>query len=251
MSTIQLVDTHCHIHSKDYENGDAAYARALEVGVTRMVCVGTDVSDSRDAVDFARTHQGVHAAVGVHPHEAKDGIQGIEKLATDEQVVAIGEIGLDYFYQHSDRSAQIAALEVQLQIAQDKKLPVIFHVRDAFDDFWPIFSQFRGISGVLHSFTDTRVHAEKGMSEGLLIGVNGISTFTKDEAQMELFRTLPLENIILETDAPYLTPAPWRGKVNEPAYVKKVAEHLSSERSTPVETIVTHTTHNATHLFHL
>jgi TatD DNase family protein len=248
---MQLIDTHCHIHSKDYQDGKEAYARAVAAGVSRMICVGTDVPDSKHAVDFAQNHHQAFAAVGVHPHEAKDGAKGIEELAGLEKVVAIGEIGLDYFYTHSDRSAQIAAFEAQLQIAQERKLPVIFHVREAFDDFWPIFSQFRGITGVLHSFTDTRAHAEKGLSEGLLIGVNGISTFTKDEAQKELFRWLPLENIILETDSPYLTPAPWRGKVNEPAYVKKVAEHLSSEKLAPVNEIAAHTNHNATHLFHL
>lgn len=248
---MQLIDTHCHIHSKEYKEANPSYQHALENGVEKMICVGTDPKDAVLAVEFAQHNKQAFAAIGVHPHEAQYGIGALPELIGRDKVVAIGEIGLDYFYSHSDKGSQQAILEEQLQLAVEAKLPVIFHVREAFDDFWPIFHNFRSITGVLHSFTDSNTNAEKALQEGLFIGVNGISTFTKDAQQKELFRTLPLNRIVLETDAPYLTPAPWRGKVNEPAFVKRVAEHLSTERSTTVEEIATQTTHNATHLFHI
>ena len=246
-----LIDTHCHIHSSDYVDGEDAYRRALESGVGKMICVGTTVEDSQKAISFAEAHENVFAAIGVHPHDTKHGVSNLTDIDISSKVVAVGEIGLDYYYGHSEPQVQQQAFEWQLQFALDRKLPVIFHVREAFDDFWPILDNFSGVKGVLHSFTDTRDNAEKGMTRGLFIGVNGISTFTKVEEQKELYRTLPLEHIILETDAPYLTPVPYRGKVNEPAYVGMVAKHLSAERSTSVEDITTTTTHNATHLFHI
>lgn len=246
------IDTHCHIHSKDYTLGaEEVYTKALQAGVIKMINVGTDFADSVRAVEWAHTHDASWATIGVHPHEAKHGIDGLRALITREKVVAVGEIGLDYYYHHSDTQAQIKVLEQQIELALQYDLPIIFHVRDAFDDFWPVFHNFRGIKGVLHSFTDTMLNAEKALAEGLYIGVNGISTFTKDAAQQEVYRTLPLEKIILETDAPYLTPVPYRGRVNEPAFVKEVAKHLSQEQSTPVEKIASHTTHNATHLFQI
>lgn len=248
---MQLIDTHCHIHSADYPEGNVAYDRALEAGVTKLICVGTSVVDSRSAIDFADSRQGAFASIGVHPHDTKKGVMQLLELPRSEKVVAIGEVGLDYYYNHSEPTIQQKALEVQLQLAIDRNLPVIFHVRDAFEDFWPIFDNFPRLKGVVHSFTDTWQNAEKALARGLFIGVNGISTFTKNEDQKQMYRRLPLESILLETDAPYLTPVPYRGKVNEPAFVRNVVEHLSTERSTSVEDIATITTHNATHLFHI
>ena len=166
-------------------------------------------------------------------------------------IIAIGEIGLDYFYEHSDRKLQWQLLERQLQLARDFTLPVIFHVREAFDDFWPIFDNFSGIKGVLHSFTDTMQNAERAFANNLYIGINGIATFTKDRAQQQIFREVPLSKILLETDAPYLTPVPYRGKLNEPAYVRVVAEHIARERNLSLEDVARQTLHNATILFNL
>lgn len=257
-----FIDTHCHIHSDDYPDSEAAYVRAREAGVSQMICVGTDIDDSQRAINFANHHEGVFAAVGVHPHEAKKEINQIEKLRdlSREKAIAIGEIGLDYFYEHSPRKAQCALFEHQLQIAHDSNLPVIFHVRQAssftkqtsvWQDFWPILANFPRVRGVLHSFTDTQANAEQALKKGLYLGINGIATFTKDSAQIELFRWLPLENIILETDAPYLTPVPLRGKLNEPAYVQLVAEWLSRQRNVSVDDVAKQTLHNATILFNL
>ena len=251
-----LIDSHCHIHSKDYPNGKTAYLRAQEAGVKNIICVGIDIEDSKLAVKFSSQHNNVFAAIGVHPHEAKKDYSNIDQLkdffnSKTKHIVAIGEIGLDYFYEYSDRILQQQILEQQLQIAKDLKLPVIFHVRDAFDDFWPIFDNFSSVRGVLHSFTGTIESAEKAFSRDLFIGVNGISTFTKDEKQQQLFRNVPLSKILLETDSPYLTPKPYRGKLNEPAYVRVVAEHLAKERGISFDKVAGQASHNATNLFNL
>jgi TatD DNase family protein len=169
----------------------------------------------------------------------------------DNKLVAVGEIGLDYFYTHSPREVQIKALEGQIDLALRYNLPIIFHVREAFDDFWPIFDNFKGIRGELHSFTDSVANLEQGLKRGLYVGVNGISTFTKSDEQRALFATIPLEKLLLETDAPFLTPAPFRGKVNEPAFVKQIAEFHAGIRNVSTENIADVTTANAQALFNL
>jgi len=215
-----------------------------------MICVGTSEQSTKEAVVFAAQHDGVFASIGVHPHDSKDGWD-IAEFATRPKVVAVGEIGLDYFYTHSPRETQARALEEQIDLALRHNLPIIFHVREAFDDFWPIFDNFHGIRGELHSFTDSSKNLEEGLKRGLYIGVNGISTFTKDEAQQAMFASIPLERMLLETDAPFLTPVPFRGKVNEPAFVRNVAEHHARIRHLSLEETSEKTTANATALFTL
>lgn len=255
-----LIDTHCHIHEPIFElNPDEALERARQAGVEKVICVGTSEESSRLAPGFAKDRQGVYFSLGVHPHDTKDGYQAIarqlKELQSDDSVrdklVAIGEVGLDYFYNHSPQDVQIAALENQLQLALDYNLPVIFHVREAFDDFWPVFDNFPGLRGELHSFTDTRDSMEKALERGLYIGVNGISTFTKDAQQRELFASIPLEKMLLETDAPFLTPVPFRGKINEPAFVREVAQFHADARGVSFDEVASKTTANATALFYL
>jgi len=249
---MKLIDTHCHIHSSDYKlNADEVYKRAIEDGISKMICVGTSVEDSRLAVEFASKHDDIFASIGVHPHEAKHGIEGLQELVNENEVVAVGEIGLDYFYSHSEHATQIDVFEQQLQLASDNNLPVIFHVREAFDDFWPVLDNFPGICGVLHSFTDSTANLEKALEHGLYIGVNGISTFTKDADQQAMFAQIPLDSLLLETDSPYLTPKSRRGNVNEPVFVREVAEYISTAQSTPVDELAARTTRNATNLFHI
>ena len=250
--SLELVDTHCHIHEADYPlDRSTVLARAREAGVAKMICVGTSEQSSVDAIDFAAKYDGTYASVGVHPHDTKDGYRKIPKLADQEKVVAIGEIGLDYFYNHSPREIQIAALDSQIQIALDHNLPIIFHVRDAFADFWPLFDNFHGIRGELHSFTDTQPNLDKGFERGLYVGVNGISTFTKDAAQQKMYATIPLEKMLLETDAPFLTPVPHRGTINEPAFVSDVAKFHATIRGISYTEVAKATTANASSLFHL
>jgi TatD DNase family protein len=279
-----LIDAHCHIHEPTYPlDADEALHRARDAGVNKLICVGTSVASSRQAVNFAASHDNVFATIGVHPHDTKDGWQAIEPLIFSAKIagpaaesapdslaitlaesgaaplgvthkrpiVAVGEIGLDYFYTHSPREIQIQALEWQINLALRHNLPIVFHVRDAFDDFWPILDNFHGIRGELHSFTDTTANMEQALKRGLYIGVNGISTFTKNSAQHTMFQSIELDHLLLETDAPFLTPVPYRGKVNEPAFVANIAQYHADIRGISLEKLAAATTANATALFAL
>ena len=266
-----LIDTHCHIHDDDYPlDIEQVMAHAHQAGVGQMICIGTSSANSQLAMEFADNHEGVFASVGVHPHGAKDGLgqlAEIIRMSTNlgdfsiqaeksaHKLVAIGEIGLDYHYDGSPHDVQIKALIEQIKLALQYNLPIIFHVREAFDDFWPIIDGFlsagQQIKGVLHSFTDTKINADEAIKRGLYIGVNGYSTFTKDEAVKAMFASLPLDKILLETDAPYLTPNPFRGKVNEPAFVRNVAEFHGAIRQISTEEVENITTANAQKLFRL
>lgn len=249
-----FVDTHCHIHESDYRLPLAdVINRAHDAGVMKMICVGTNIDSSESALRVARQNESLYASIGVHPHDVKNGFEIAHLIDSKDKLVAIGEIGLDYFYTLSPKSDQIAALEFQLDLAINNNLPVIFHVRDAFDDFWPIldnFSHNRGkIRGVIHSFTDTKANLDRAIEHNLCVGVNGIATFTKDEAQKDMFKDIPLGNLLLETDAPFLTPVPNRGKINEPAYVINVASFLAEQKDIKIEEVAQATTSNATRIF--
>lgn len=245
-----LIDTHCHIHESYELPLDDTLRRAHEATVDKMICVGTSVESSRKAAKFSKEHSEAWAAIGVHPHDTHEGYKGIEDLfSRNDRIVAVGEIGLDYHYTHSPKEVQLAALKWQIEQALANNLPIIFHVRDAFDDFWPIFEQYPNIRGVLHSFTDSLENMQKAIAHGLYIGVNGISTFTKDEAQKAMFDAIPLDRLVFETDAPFLTPPPYRGKINEPAYVRIIAEYHALRRGISLEEIAETSTQNARTLF--
>lgn len=267
-----LVDTHCHIHAADKRRDDLTAKKwqetgqadpdeliklAKQAGVGQLICVGTGLEDSADAVKFVQSRDNCWASVGVHPHDAKDflhkhkDLMEFENLAKRPKVVAIGEVGLDYYYQHSPRAEQIRLLEMFLQMAKDRSLPVIFHIREAFDDFWPILANFEGTRGVLHSFTADITNLDKGLQKGLYIGLNGIMTFTKDENQLEMARKVPLNRLLVETDAPYLTPKPFRGKVCKPEHARLTADFLCGLRGENFEEFASQTSLNANKLFGL
>ena len=255
----ELCDTHCHIHSADYNlPADEVIQSAGQAGVTKMICVGTDERDSKLAVDFVSSRQNCWASVGLHPHDAKLGRAAFDELAGlmgQPKIVAIGECGLDYFYSHSPKEDQQAALRFQLDLAAEHKLPVIFHVREAFDDFWPIFDSYQSagqrIRGVIHSFSATKAELEQILSRDLYVGLNGIMTFSKDLKQLSAAKAVPLDRLLLETDSPFLTPTPYRGKVNEPKYVGLVAEFLADLRQEEVSRLGGATSQNAIKLFGL
>ena len=256
-----LIDTHCHIHEADYPLYiEQTLQHAAENGVDHMMCVGTSLDSSIRAIAFAKKYSQASATIGVHPHDTKDGVEELANIIKTGDIVAIGEIGLDYFYNHSPRETQIKALEWQIELALKHNVPIIFHVREAssaerresaFTDFWSVLDKFKGIRGVLHSFTDTQKNLNEGLKRGLYIGVNGISTFTKDEVQKATFASIPLDRLLLETDAPFLTPAPFRGQTNEPAFVKNIAEYHAKQRGISVEELSSATTANACALFGL
>lgn len=248
-----LIDTHCHVHDSEFypDTRENVYKESIEADVT-MLCIGTSLKSSREAIDFCRTHERCFPVVGIHPHDSADAsVSDLSQLVKTyrDEIVGIGEIGLDYFYTHSPRDVQIQVLRDQLQIAVDNNLPVSFHVRGGFDDFWPIFDDFKGVRGVLHSFTDTQLNLDKAIERGLFIGINGISSFTKDVDQQKLFKDIPLENIVLETDAPFLTPSPFRGTMNSPAYVAIVAKHQAELKEVSQDQVIRTTTANAKGIF--
>lgn len=270
---MQLVDTHCHIQSIGIDSGErhtqeiwakavekspqSVIVDAAEQSVTKLICVGCDLADSQLAVDFVQNRGQCYASIGIHPHEAKHYtgqkhlLDTFAGLAGQPKVVAVGETGLDYFYGHSPKEAQEQLLRFQIELALERKLPLIFHVREAFDDFWPIFESYTGIRGVLHSFTDTITNLEKAVEHGLYIGVNGIATFSKDDAQRVMYRTIPQRLLLLETDSPFLTPVPHRGTINEPKHIRVVAEFLADLRGEDLADLAGATTNNAKTLFSL
>ena len=271
----ELVDTHCHIQSAGNPlgepatralwardsglTGDSLVRNATQHGVTKLICVGCDQADSQLAIDFVKRRANCWASIGIHPHEAKDYVGNQARLdkfaglARAPKVIAIGECGLDYFYGHSPRPDQISLLKFQIELALTHNLPLIFHIREAFDDFWPIFDDYhtavQKVRGVVHSFTDTEANLDKAVARGLYIGVNGIATFVKDPSQRAVYRSIPPNNLLLETDAPYLTPTPYRGSINEPKQVLTVAKFLSDLRSEEFSTLATTTSRNAHTLF--
>ena len=255
---MEFVDTHCHIQFSDYPfTADDVLARAAEHAVTRLISVGCTLPDSAAAVKFAARYPSVWAAVGLHPHESSryvydhHALQEFRTLATKPRVVAIGETGLDYYYNHSPKNDQARLLRFQLELALEHDLPIIFHVREAYDDFWEILKDFRGLRGVVHSFSAGRRELEQVLEHNLHIGLNGIMTFTKIDEQLAAASAVPLEMMVLETDSPYLTPIPYRGKMCEPYHTSVTAEFLAELRGESLETLAEATTANAVKLFGL
>lgn len=255
---MEFVDTHCHIHFDYYDlEPDEVIKEANKDGVTRLLCVGCTLKDSKAGIDFVNNRVNAWATIGLHPHEGsvyaddKIALKDFAELASRPKVVAIGETGLDYYYNHSSRDTQIKLLEFQLNLAAEHKLPLIFHVRDAFDDFWPIIDNFKGLKGVVHSFSATTKELDNILERDLYIGLNGIMTFTKDDKQLEAAKAAPLSKILIETDAPFLTPVPFRGTICQPKHVRVVAEFLSDLRNESLEEFAKATTNSAVELFNL
>ncbi len=255
---ISLIDTHCHIQFADYPlDPDEVLVQAQQAGVEGLLVVGCSLPDSQAAPEFAARHEGVWASIGLHPHEAaryvrdEEALQQFKKLASQPKVVAIGEAGLDYYYEHSPRADQKKMLRFQLELALEHDLPLIFHVRDAFGDFWPIFDNYKGVRGVVHSFSSDERDVEQVLARGLYVGLNGIMTFTKRPDQLEAAKHVPLDRLLLETDAPFLTPYPYRGKICEPKHVLTTAEFLADLRGENLEDLAHATTANAKRLFSL
>lgn len=255
MKKTELFDSHCHIHSEDYPiNSEQVLLAANQASVAGLICVGTDADDSSLAVDFASKHDKCWASVGLHPHDSKLANRQLSKirgLASKPKVVAIGECGLDYHYRHSSKDEQERALREQIELAIEHDLALIFHIREAFNDFWRIFDTYSGIRGVVHSFTGTRSELEEILNRNLYVGLNGIMTFTKDPRQLDMAKMVPIDSLVLETDSPFLTPVPFRGKVNEPRYVELVAQFLAELRSDSLSGLKNLTTQNVKKLFQI
>lgn len=267
MSELELFDTHAHthellkpvtpVHDKWLSDGEprtpqSVLTAARAVGVNRVMNIGTTLADSELAITLASQHENVWASIGIHPHEASKALleghlEPFRALVTSDTVVAVGECGLDYFYNHSEKAAQVTVLRAQIELALEHNLPVSFHVREAYADFWPIFDSYRGanLRGVLHSYTDSLANLDGAVARGLSIGVNGIATFAKAEEQLAMYKAIPLELLVLETDAPFLTPVPFRGKVCESKHMRLTAEFLAKLRGENLADLAAATTANA------
>jgi len=252
---MDLIDTHCHLQfDKLAQNIEEVMSGAKAAGVTRLVCVGTSAADSRQCADIADRFDNVWAAVGAHPHDGKDfdyehSLKILEGLTGRPKVVAFGEIGLDFYKDYSPREDQEKLFRSQLEVALKAKLPVIFHVRDAWKDFWRITEDYGGLPAVVHSFSSGRKQMDRIVDKGWYVGLNGIMTFTRDQAQLEAARLIPKERLLLETDAPFLTPEPFRGQVCEPKHTRATAGFLADLRQETLEELAEYTTANAVKLF--
>lgn len=251
---MNLVDSHCHLQFDKLQEGiSGVLDRASKADVVKMICVGTTLADSRQSIEIAQAHDNIWAAVGIHPHDAKafspDDVEELRKLFNQPKVVAIGEIGLDYFKNYSPADNQQNVLRLLIEAGVSSGLPFIFHVREAFPDFWPIFDKHPGLKGVVHSFSAGQAELDEILKRGLYVGLNGIMTFSKNEDQLAAAKAVPLDRLILETDAPFLTPAGYRGQICEPKHIRDIAEFLAKLRGEKLEDLARATTANAKKLF--
>jgi TatD DNase family protein len=253
-----LVDTHAHLHDPAFDaDRPAVIARARAVGVAGFLTIGTDVGTSEAAVALAQAEADVYAAVGIHPHDARTAddaaLARITALAHLPRVVAVGEIGLDYYRDHSPPAVQRTALVAQLQLARALGKPVLLHCRDAHADLLDVCGAegVATVGGILHCFSGDSAVARRGLDLGLLISVAGPVTYPSARRLVEVVRALPLDRLVVETDCPYLPPQPWRGQRNEPAYLPVTAARVAELLGVPVSTVAARTTENAARLLAL
>jgi TatD DNase family protein len=250
-----LIDTHAHVHFPEFQSDlDEVLERAHAAGVDKLLCVGVNEEDSRRAIAIATAYEHIWASVGLHPHDADHGYAALEELmdlAVRPEVVAIGECGLDQYKSETTLQEQERALRYQIELAVNRNLPMVFHVRNAFPDFWRILDDYDHVEGVVHSFTAGITELDGSLSRGLHIALNGIMTFTKNEHQLEAAKKVPLDQLILETDCPFLAPVPKRGHRNEPANVVYTASFLAKLRGEAEEDVARATSRNAEKLFRL
>ena len=255
-----LVDSHCHldcIDLTDFDNNfDTLIQQTLEAGVEHMLCVSINLQKYPQMLEKVRPYPTISVSAGMHPmaDETDDfSVEYLTELASDKKVVAIGETGLDYYYHKGDPHWQQQRFRAHIQVANQLDKPVIVHTRDAGDDTLDILRQENAgrCGGVIHCFTETQAFADQAIEMGLMISISGIVTFRNAEALRDIARSIPDDHLLIETDAPYLAPMPHRGKQNQPAYVRHVAETLAAVRNTTVEHIAEISRNNFYRLFNL
>lgn len=252
---LRFFDSHAHLNNPKFSE-DAAVVRqqAQDGGVTALLNAGYDLSSSALAMKQASELEGVWASVGMHPHDAKDYDKEAEGLfrewAKNPKVVAIGEIGLDYYYEHSPRETQRAVFIRQMILAKELGKPIIIHDRDAHGEVLELVQEHgKGLTGVFHCYSGSKEFAQEVLKLGFYVSFAGPVTYKSAKNLKEAAQSVPLNRILIETDCPYLTPEPFRGKRNEPLYVKKVAEEIARLRNISVEEVANHTFENTCRLF--
>ena len=250
-----LVDTHCHLYFEGIRNDiDNVLDRANSLGVSRFICVGTNLEDSILSLNIAKEFKNIYASAGIHPHDVndlpEDYIKQIYNLMSNPEMVAVGEIGLDYFKNITSPKLQKTVLRAQMKVAKELKKPIIFHNREADDDMISILEEFPEVKGVAHCFSSTLETAEKFIEMGYLISFSGNLTF-KNSHLPDVAKNISLNNILIETDSPFLSPVPHRGKPNEPGRTRFVAEKLADIQNVDFKVVSKKTTQNAISLFNL
>ncbi len=257
-----IADTHAHLDTSRFDSDrEEVIARARDAGLELVINIGTGKPDDPSVpqtLNLAQKHDFIYAALGVHPHDAQlvdeSYLRTLESLTRNPKVVLWGEIGLDYYYDNSPRATQLEVLRWQLRAAIRRQLPVVIHVRDAWQDLVRVLrEEWSGNTpgGILHSFSGSREQALEGVSLGFLISFSGIVTFKSAERIREAARAVPIECLLVETDCPYLTPPPHRGKRNEPAFVVDVARSLAGTLGVPYEELARQSTRNIRRLIGL
>lgn len=256
MSSPSWTDTHCHLDDR-YRTGDAEHdsldailTNARAAGVNRFITVGCDLESSRGCIQVASLHDDVWATVGVHPHEATGGLDGVVELLSSPKVVAVGEAGLDYYYDHSPRESQREVFAAQIQIAHQHQLPLVIHTRDAWDDTFDVLAA-EGVPTrtIFHCFTGGPSEAKRCLNIGAFLSFSGIVTFKNAADVAEAATLCPADRMLVETDSPYLAPVPHRGRKNQPAYVAHVGRFVADLRGVAVADLATQTSLNASHAF--
>lgn len=253
---LPIIETHCHLDYLKELPLDEILSKAGGIGVEKVMTIAVSPDNLAKVMDITAQHEQVFGTQGIHPHDAEgfndDVEQTIRTNLNNDKIKAVGEIGLDYYYDNADRSVQRAVFEKQLAIAVEKELPVVIHTREADEDTQAILQNFVGQmknKGVIHSFTSGIALAEYCLAEGFNLGFNGICTFNKAENVREVVGITPLEQTLLETDAPYLTPVPYRGKENAPFYLPFIAEKVAEVKGVDVETVLKQTYQNSLNTF--
>ena len=247
-----MIDTHCHLYDKKlYHKLDEIVDNAENANIKKMICIGDRLSTSEQSINISEQYKNIYASVGIHPHEAKDApkeyLDQLKNKATHKKVVAIGEIGLDYHYNFSNPNIQKKVFREQLELANNLDLPAIIHCREADEDLYACIKDSKNNNGVIHCFASNLEFAYKMIDLGYFISFTGMITFVKD---LEIvIKEINLENIMIETDSPYLAPIPFRGKTNQPAYVGEIAKKIADIKKISIEEVDEITTKNAFLLF--
>jgi TatD DNase family protein len=251
-----IFETHCHLDYLDQADLDYTLEKSREVGVEQIITIAVAVENLQRVMDLTRYSPSIWGTQGIHPHEAesynRQTDEVIRQNVKDARILAVGEIGLDYHYDHADRKVQRAVFEQQLQIAVELDLPVVIHTREADADMRDIlrnYSTALSRKGVIHSFTSTLALAEFCLSEGFMLGFNGIATFKGADNVRQAVAATPLDQLVLETDAPYLTPVPFRGRPNAPFYLPFIAQTVAAIKELEVEELLRQAFSNSQNLF--
>ena len=252
-----LFDTHVHLNSKMYKDDlEEVIKRALEAGVTRMAVIGFDAASNKRAIDLAEQYEFIYAVVGIHPSDAKSATEAgwdiLREQLKHPKVVALGECGFDYYHDTSFNDIQRLVFEKQLEIAKETRMPIVVHMRDSVDDVYEMLKEKgQGLSGVIHCYSGDIEMMQRFLDLGFYIGLDGPVTFKNAHAVHEVAKAVPIDRLVIETDGPYLTPAPYRGKRNEPAYASYVARKIAELKGITYEEVCDITTENGLKMYQI